>query len=154
MYSGITGEPLEAMVFIGPTYYQKLKHMVSDKIHARPRGKIVGLTRQPNEGRAQGGGLRWGEMERDVGISHGTSAVLHERMLLSSDAYEAPVCNKCGLIGGMVQEFGSIYCKCSEETKDNTIRKVTMPYVTKLLFQELMAMGISPKINVKDISII
>jgi DNA-directed RNA polymerase II subunit RPB2 len=154
LYSGITGEPLEAMVFIGPTYYQKLKHMVSDKIHARPRGKIIGLTRQPNEGRAQGGGLRWGEMERDVGISHGTSAVLHERMLLSSDAYEAPVCNKCGLIGGMVQVLGSIYCKCSEETKDNTIRKVTMPYVTKLLFQELMAMGISPKINVKDINIL
>ena len=159
LYSGITGEPLEAMVFMGPTYYQKLKHMVGDKIHARPRGKIVGLTRQPNEGRAQGGGLRWGEMERDVGISHGASNVLHERMLLSSDAYEAPVCNKCGMIGGMKNDFGSVVCTCMDiekkddgESKESTIRKVTMPYVTKLLFQELMAMGISPKIKVKDIN--
>ena len=159
LYSGITGEPLEAMVFMGPTYYQKLKHMVGDKIHARPRGKIVGLTRQPNEGRAQGGGLRWGEMERDVGISHGASNVLHERMLLSSDAYEAPVCNKCGMIGGMKNDLGSIVCTCMDieksddgESKESTIRKVTMPYVTKLLFQELMAMGISPKIKVKDIN--
>ena len=148
LYCGITGEPLDAMVFIGPTYYQKLKHMVSDKIHARSRGKIVGLTRQPNEGRAQGGGLRWGEMERDVGISYGSSQILHERMLLSSDAYEAPVCIKCGMIGGLKFEVGEYYCNlCKDE---NSIRKVTMPYVTKLCFQELMSMGITPKIKVKD----
>ena len=153
LYHGATGEPLAARVFIGPTYYQKLKHMVGDKIHARSRGKIVGLTRQPNEGRAHGGGLRWGEMERDVGISHGASHVLHERMLLSSDAYEAPVCKNCGLIGGLTTSK-SIYsntqeCKqCSDQ--ENTIRKVTMPYVTKLMFQELMSMGINPKLNIKD----
>ena len=152
MYSGRTGLPLKAKVFIGPLYYQKLHHMSSDKIHARPRGKIVGLTRQPNEGRANGGGLRWGEMERDVGISHGTSAVLNERMLLSSDAYDAPVCEHCGLIGGIKIE-GRIY-KCTGCGKEGPfggpVKSVTMPYASKLLLQELMCMGIKPKLHIKE----
>jgi len=157
MYSGRTGLPLKAKVFIGPLYYQKLRHMSSDKIHARPRGKIVGLTRQPNEGRANGGGLRWGEMERDVGISHGTSAVLNERMCVSSDAYEAPVCSKCGLIGGITRPIGMIGQKkarmykcvgCQGEA--NPIKKVKMPYASKLLLQELMSMGVMPKLSVED----
>lgn len=153
LYSGRTGLPLKAKVFIGPLYYQKLKHMSSDKMHARPRGKIVGLTRQPNEGRANGGGLRWGEMERDVGISHGASCVLNERMLISSDAYKAPVCNKCGLIGGIQRDVSkgrSYFCSCdSKQTKDN-IKHVTMPYVAKLLLQELMSMGIKTKLKIED----
>ena len=151
LYSGRTGRPLKARVFIGPIHYQKLKHMSSDKIHARPRGKIVGLTRQPNEGRINGGGLRWGEMERDVGISHGASAILNERMLISSDAYEAPVCDTCGLIGGLVRE-GRVY-KCNG-CEHSTIKSVTVPYASKLLLQELMSMGISAKISTKDKRII
>ncbi len=142
LYSGRTGRPLKALVFIGPIYYQKLKHMSSDKIHARPRGKMVGLTRQPCEGRVNGGGLRWGEMERDVGISHGASAVLNERMHISSDAYNAPVCKKCGLIGGLVRK-GRLYgCTCGS----SDLKMVTMPYASKLLCQELMSMGVNPKL--------
>ena len=82
--------------------------MVDDKMHARAKGKIVGLTRQPTEGRANGGGLRWGEMERDCGVSHGASAVLHERMMVSSDPYDAPLCEHCGTIGTVVAPTGTI----------------------------------------------
>ena len=109
MYHPFTGKRLKGRVFIGPTFYQRLKHMVGDKIHARAKGKIVGLTRQPVDGRANGGGLRFGEMERDCGVAHGASAVLHERMMISSDAYDAPICEKLwphwyrnrGLYGGI-----------------------------------------------------
>lgn len=151
LYSGRTGKPLKAKVFIGPIFYQKLKHMVSDKLHARPRGRMVGLTRQPNEGRANGGALRWGEMERDVGISYGASAVLNERMHLSSDSYKAPVCQDCGLIGGLTRSGRKYLCSgCNTEN----IKQATMPYASKLLLQELMSMGIAPKINVEDKKII
>jgi DNA-directed RNA polymerase II subunit RPB2 len=148
LYSGRTGLPLKAKVFIGPLYYQKLKHMSSDKLHARPRGKIVGLTRQPNEGRVNGGGLRWGEMERDVGISYGASNVLNERMLISSDLYEAPVCDTCGLIGVQRKTTGKLFvCSgCSGE-----IKSVKMPYVSKLLMQELMSMGIAPRLKTEEV---
>ena len=151
LYSGRTGLPLKAKVFIGPLYYQKLRHMSSDKLHARPRGKIVGLTRQPNEGRANGGGLRWGEMERDVGISYGASSVLNERMLLSSDAYNAPICSKCGMIGGMSSIGGGRVYECKACKVPDTIKSVVMPYASKLLLQELMSMGIAPKLGVKEI---
>ena len=87
------------------------------------------MTRQLNEGRAQGGGLRWGEMERDVGISHGASNVFYERMLLSSDAYEAPVCNKCGMIGGMKYEFGSVVCTCMDIEKNDDGESKNLLYV-------------------------
>ena len=148
MYHPYTGKRLKGRVFIGPTYYQRLKHMVDDKMHARSKGKIVGLTRQPTEGRANGGGLRWGEMERDCGVSHGASAVLHERMMVSSDAYDAPLCEHCGIIGTVVKApNGDDFChKC--HSKD--VFKVAMPYAGKLLCQELMAMGISPQIVLKN----
>lgn len=151
LYSGRTGLPLKARVFIGPLYYQKLRHMSSDKLHARPRGKIVGLTRQPNEGRANGGGLRWGEMERDVGISYGSSSVLNERMLLSSDAYNAPICGKCGMIGGMTSIGGGRVYQCKACNVPDTIKSVVMPYASKLLLQELMSMGIQPKLKVEEV---
>ena len=147
MYHPHTGKRLEGRVFIGPTFYQRLKHMVEDKIHARARGKVVGLTRQPVDGRANGGGLRWGEMERDCGVAHGASAVLHERMMISSDAFKAPICPDCGLIGTVVSNIiGDTYCK-NCETKQ--IESVQMPYAGKLLMQELMSMGISPRIVLK-----
>ena len=148
MYHPHTGKRLKGRVFIGPTYYQRLKHMVDDKVHARAKGKIVGLTRQPVEGRANGGGLRWGEMERDCGVAHGASAVLHERMMVSSDEYKTPLCEHCGLIGTVVNGVrGEPFChKCNK--MDTHI--VSMPYAGKLLCQELMAMGISPQIVLQN----
>ena len=148
MYHPFTGKRLKGRIFIGPTFYQRLKHMVGDKIHARAKGKIVGLTRQPVDGRANGGGLRWGEMERDCGVAHGASAVLHERMMISSDAYDAPICENCGLIGTVTADYmGEYQCVSCGEKK---VHIVAMPYAGKLLMQELMAMGVAPKIILKQ----
>ena len=147
MYHPHTGKRLKGRVFIGPTFYQRLKHMVEDKIHARAKGKIVGLTRQPVDGRANGGGLRWGEMERDCGVAHGASAVLRERMMISSDAYDAPICEHCGLIGTVVTNpYGETSCMSCNSTN---VHKIKMPYAGKLLMQELMSMGIDPQIVLK-----
>jgi DNA-directed RNA polymerase III subunit RPC2 len=116
--------------------------MVKDKMQARAKGPTTLLTRQPTQGRNKEGGMRLGEMERDCLVGYGASGLLYERMLLSSDVYEASVCNKCGLIGydGYCGE-----CKSKEDVK--TVR---MPYACKLLFQELMTMGIAPRIKVAD----
>ncbi|KAJ3212579.1 DNA-directed RNA polymerase III core subunit ret1 [Dinochytrium kinnereticum] len=142
--SGITGEPLQAYIFFGPIYYQKLKHMVMDKMHARSRGPRAVLTRQPTEGRSRDGGLRLGEMERDCLIGHGAASLLMERLLLSSDAYDAEVCRECGILGswgGFCQ-----YCKSRK-----SVVKVTIPYACKLLFQELMSMNIVPRLEVGEL---
>ncbi|KAJ8328588.1 DNA-directed RNA polymerase III complex subunit Rpc2 [Batrachochytrium dendrobatidis] len=142
--SGITGEPLQAYIFFGPVYYQKLKHMVMDKMHARSRGPRATLTRQPTEGRSRDGGLRVGEMERDCLIGHGASSLLIERLLYSSDAYDVEVCSRCGIIGAW---HG--YCPfCKMRSGVVTVK---MPYACKLLFQELMSMNVVPRVQVDDL---
>jgi len=139
--SGITGESISAYVFTGPIYYQKLKHMVLDKMHARAKGPRALLTRQPTAGRSRDGGLRLGEMERDCLVAYGTSGLLRERLLHSSDVYSADICKKCGLLA---QSTGCRYC----ETGDH-ISQVEMPYAAKLLFQELMAMNVVPRVHLE-----
>ena len=134
MTCGTTGEPLPAYVFFGPVYYQRLKHMVADKMHARASGPRAMLTRQPTEGRSRGGGLRLGEMERDCLIAYGASQLLVERLMLSSDKFDCDLCQTCGMMGyhGWCQT-----CKSS-----SNVTTITLPYAAKLLIQELMSMNI------------
>ncbi|KAM9988280.1 hypothetical protein ACTFIZ_003620 [Dictyostelium cf. discoideum] len=140
--SGVTGEPLACFIFFGPIFYQKLKHMVMDKMHARARGPTVTLTRQPTEGRARGGGLRLGEMERDCLIGYGASALIMERLMISSDRFTVYACKNCGFLG---YEGYCQYCKSSVD-----ISTIQIPYACKLLFQELQAMNIVPRLKLVD----
>eukprot|EP01116_Phalansterium_solitarium_P019596 TRINITY_DN5535_c0_g4_i2.p1 TRINITY_DN5535_c0_g4~~TRINITY_DN5535_c0_g4_i2.p1 ORF type:complete len:1189 (+),score=484.63 TRINITY_DN5535_c0_g4_i2:108-3674(+) len=141
LYNGHTGRRLEARIFFGPTYYQRLKHMVDDKIHSRARGPVTLLTRQPAEGRARDGGLRFGEMERDCMISHGSAQFLKERLMEASDAYRMHVCDRCGLIAVANLRKNTFECRgCRNKT---AISQLALPYACKLLFQELGAMSIA-----------
>ncbi|XP_076040363.1 RNA polymerase III subunit RpIII128 isoform X1 [Oratosquilla oratoria] len=140
--SGITGETLKGYIFFGPVYYQKLKHMVMDKMHARSRGPRAVLTRQPTEGRARDGGLRLGEMERDCLIGHGASMLLLERLMISSDAFDVDVCNSCGLLG---YSGWCHFCRSSAN-----VSSIRIPYACKLLFQELQSMNIVPRLRLAN----
>ena len=146
LYNGLTGEQLETSIFIGPVFYQRLKHMVSDKYHSRAQGPMVNLTRQPAEGRSRDGGLRYGEMERDCMCSHGASRFNKDRLYDASDKYEVHICKKCGLIASYNDEKHIHLCKVCDNRTD--FSKVKIPYACKLMFQELMTMNIAPRIIV------
>ncbi len=148
LYSRIDGSQMKTKIFIGPTFYQRLKHMVEDKIHSRSTGPVVMLTRQCSEGRARDGGLRIGEMERDAILCHGISVFLKERLMDMSDNYKVHVCDLCGVISNYnintdkrtnitynIQECN--YCQ-----NHSAFSEVRIPFSCKLLIQELFAMGI------------
>eukprot|EP00956_Cyclotella_meneghiniana_P004820 scaffold5975_cov64-Cyclotella_meneghiniana.AAC.8 len=141
-YSGTNGNPLDAYIFSGPVFYQKLKHMVLDKMHARSRGPRAVLTRQPTEGRSRDGGLRLGEMERDCLIAYGASNLIMERLMHSSDAFSASICLSCGLLQ---YKNWCQYCRSGEG-----VTEMKLPYACKLLFQELQAMNVLPRLRLKD----
>ncbi len=174
MYQGHTGRPLNARVFIGPTFYQRLKHLVriplslfycfsvnhiglftkyycesqvDDKIHSRARGPVAMLTRQPLEGRARDGGLRMGEMERDCLITHGCANFIRDRFFCNSDQYRIHICERCGLTAQ--SNLKKMTYECRTPTcvgRPYKICQVEIPYACKLLFQELQSMCISPRI--------
>lgn len=143
MCDGMSGELIEATIYLGPTSYQRLKHMIEDKLSARSKGPVQTLTRQPaNNGRKNGfdySSIRCGTMENDAFVSHGATSLIKERLYHSSDEYKAPVCDKCGLFASN----GKICCK------DSIVNDVNIPYANKLVFQEMMATLVCPRIRVK-----
>ena len=144
LYNALTGQQIECSIFMGPVFYQRLKHMVNDKQHSRSNGPMVNLTRQPAEGRSREGGLRFGEMERDCMVSHGASRFTRGRMYDASDKYSVHVCNKCGLIASYNEQLHIHCCNTCENRVDFSY--VEIPYACKLLFQELTTMNVVPRI--------
>ena len=143
LYDGATGKEYETDVFIGPVYYHRLHHLVRDKIHARARGQVQMLTRQPTEGRSRGGGLKFGEMERDCLVAYGASALLMDRLLEQSDKYVTFFCEKCGFPAYYDLKQERYVCRICD--KDASVRPVTLSYAFYLLLNEMMSMGISTK---------
>ena len=148
MYSGVSGEKIDAEIFVGTIFYHKLYHMVSNKLHARSRGPVQVLTRQPTEGRAREGGLRVGEMERDTIIGHGASMVLNERLLESSDKETVYVSEDTGMIAVEDREQRRVYDPATG-SEDN-IHELDVSYAFKLLLDEMMALGIRPTLQLED----
>jgi DNA-directed RNA polymerase II subunit RPB2 len=147
MYDGYTGRQMKTTIFIGPTYYQRLKHIVADKMHSRSsNGPIVFLTRQPSEGRSRAGGLRVGEMERDAILSHGASLFLKEKILDCSDNSKQYICKICGMI--MVSNSERNLYICNYCKNDIDPAQIRIPYAFKLIIQELQAMSIALRISV------
>jgi len=148
MVNGITGERMDCMIFMGITYYQRLKHMVDDKIHARSQdGSRETLTRQPVEGRKKGGGFKMGEMETWCGVAHGASNFIIDRLVNNSDGYEFHVCDRCGNMAIPYKNMRINECNVCRQSED--ISKIKIPYAFKLLKQEFNALGVGVWINVE-----
>ena len=146
LYDGRTGKKFEVMIFTGIAYYMKLDHMVADKIHARSKGPVTLLTRQPTEGRSKRGGLRLGEMEQQCLVGHGAALTLKERF--NSDETSLPICQSCGLIAINDKAKNKTYCPVC---KDSKILWVNTSYAFKLTMDELKSLGVYPKLNVAEI---
>lgn len=154
MYDGLSGKQLESSIFLGPVFYQRLKHMVNDKEHSRAIGPVVNLTRQPAEGRSRDGGFRIGEMERDVMIAHGMSKFCRERMYNVADKYAVHVCKKCGMIatfnngdkGIMRSKPNMSVHKCNTCDNVTEFSYVEVPYAFKLMAQELQTINVVPRL--------
>ena len=144
MYNGLTGRQMETNIFMGPCFYQRLRHCAADKLHSRACGPLVMLTRQPAEGRAREGGLRFGEMERDCVAAHGVMEFTKERFMECSDGFECHTCRKCGLIAIANPEANIWLCKGCMNTTE--FAAVQIPYAYKLLVQELETMNIGSRI--------
>jgi DNA-directed RNA polymerase II subunit RPB2 len=155
LYCGYTGKQMATSIFMGPIFYQRLKHMVDDKIHSRSAGPLVMLTRQPAEGRARDGGLRFGEMERDCIVAHGTSEFLKEIMMEKSDNFQCFVCKSCGLLGVVNPKSGLYTCRACKGEKTE-FAQLRVPYAYKLFLQELESMSICsrlmPESRLRDVA--
>ncbi|MFB6180625.1 MAG: DNA-directed RNA polymerase subunit B [Candidatus Nanohalobium sp.] len=145
MYNGLTGEEMDAEILIGPGYYLKLSHMVGDKVHARARGPVTLLTKQPTEGRSQEGGLRLGEMEKDVFVGHGASLLLKERF--GADSTEIKVCDNCGEVGVMDREENKMYCP---NCNSSDLGETEIPHAFLLLLTELKSMMMDTEIDLEE----
>ena len=141
MYDGQSGRMFDSHIYVGLSFYQKLHHMVVDKIHARSRGQVQMLTRQPTEGRARGGGLRFGEMERDCLVGHGTAMLLKDRLLEESDAYTIYICERCGKLGFYDIRQRKYVCSICEGK--GHVEPVVVSYAFKLFLQELQSLCLS-----------
>jgi DNA-directed RNA polymerase subunit B len=145
LYNGITGKIMKVKIFVGIMYYQKLKYMVSNKMHARASGKVTLLTRQPIEGRARGGALRLGEMEQEALVAHGASLLLKERY--DSDKIIINICSKCGAVAIEDNIHKKIYCPlCGSQNAE----PVEVSYAFKLLIDEIQGMHIATKFDLKN----
>ncbi|NUN11889.1 DNA-directed RNA polymerase subunit B [Candidatus Micrarchaeota archaeon] len=147
LYDGKTGRMMNAKIFMGVIYYQRLHHLVGLKMHARSRGPVQMLTHQPTEGRAREGGLRLGEMERDCFIGYGAALLLKERMIDSSDKTVELVCNECGSLAVLDRVKNRKYCPVCESSD---IQEIEVSYAFKLLVDEMKSIGIFPKLNLKE----
>ncbi|CAB0043496.1 unnamed protein product [Trichogramma brassicae] len=158
MYSGVDGREMKAEIFFGVVHYQRLRHMVSDKWQVRSTGPIDILTRQPIKGRRKGGGVRFGEMERDALISHGCSFLLQDRLFNCSDKATVVACKKCGtLIGPIVEQittdsgYRELKARCRLCQEDGDLGEIDVPYIFKYLVTQLGACNINVKLGFKEV---